>query len=113
RALQDCNQIHKPSPDFLTVSVFLVHHFPFQPLANTSLFLSISSFCKDWDCGYSPHHKELLLLILLVDINYDVGYRSGNTLRFPRVTREPPWTVVLWGLTLATIPAGVSVYFLR
>src|SRR5699024_7251792 len=33
-------------------------------------------------------------------------YRSGNTLRFPRVTHEPPRTIVLWGLTLATIPAG-------
>src|SRR5699024_3626672 len=32
--------------------------------------------------------------------------RSGNTLLFARVTHEPPRTIVLWGLTLATIPAG-------
>src|SRR5699024_4045338 len=51
--------------------------------------------------------------VLVVDINCDVKYRSGNTLRFPRVTREPPRTIVLRGLTLATIPAGVSVCFLR
>src|SRR5699024_816577 len=57
-------------------------------------------------CDYSPHRKELLLLILAVDISYDVRYHSGNTLRFPRVTREPPRTIVLWCLTLATIPAG-------
>jgi len=50
---------------------------------------------------------------LVVDINCDVRYRSGNTLRFPRVTREPPRTIVLRGLTLVTIPAGVCVYFLR
>src|SRR5690625_1036427 len=55
----------------------------------------------------------MLLLILVIDINCDVRYRVGNTLRFPRVTREPPRTIVLWGLTLATVPAGVFVYFLR
>src|SRR5699024_4809682 len=57
-------------------------------------------------CDYSPHRHELLLLILAVDISYDVSCHSGNTLRFPRVTREPPRTIVLWCLTLATIPAG-------
>jgi len=57
--------------------------------------------------------------------DFDGAYtRFGNTLRFPRVTREPPRTIVLWGLTLglrllappktmATVPAGVFVYFLR
>src|SRR5699024_9788961 len=43
---------------------------------------------------------------LVVDINCYIIYRSGNTLRFPRGTREPPRTIVLWGLTVATIPAG-------
>src|SRR5690625_69835 len=57
--------------------------------------------------------KVLLLLSIVVDINCNIRCRSRNTLRFPRVTREPPRTIVLRGLTLATIPAGVSVYFLR
>src|SRR5699024_9239197 len=51
-----------------------------------------------WDCGrlLAPP-KRLLLLIFVVDINYDVTsmvvgvfYRSGNTLRFPRARDEPP-----------------------
>src|SRR5699024_5811714 len=48
-----------------------------------------------------------------MSVNCDVTCHSGNTLRFPRVTREPPRAIALWGLTLATIPAGVFVYFLR
>ncbi len=46
----------------------------------------------------------------------DVGastYRCRNTLRAPRATREPPLAVFFRGLTLVTVPAGVSVYFLR
>jgi len=34
--------------------------------------------------------KELLFLTKYININYDLRHRSGNTLRFPRVTREPP-----------------------
>src|SRR5699024_10640243 len=80
----------------------------------------------------SPHRKPLRLLVpseifavtkpaenncyfntKSINCCDNIIYRSGNTLRFPRVTREPPRTIVLWGLTLATIPAGVFVYFLR
>src|SRR5699024_3217953 len=32
-------------------------------------FIIKDSFRKFWDCGYSPHRKELLLLTLVVDIN--------------------------------------------
>ena len=74
-------------------------------------------------CAYSSRRKYLQLrsppkIIVIFNtksINCcdNIIYRSGNTLRFPRVTREPPRTIVLWGLTLATIPAGVFVYFLR
>jgi len=90
-----------------------MHPFPF------SYAIYKGSFHKFWDwfSAYSSHRKELLLLIIVVDIKCDVTYRSGNTLRFPRVTREPPRTIVLRGLTLglrllappktmATFPAG-------
>src|SRR5699024_1777461 len=65
--------------------------------------LMLSFFLKfwDWDCAYmlAPpktfadtrlQRKELLLLILVIELNCDMRYRFGNTLRFPRVTREPP-----------------------
>src|SRR5699024_7680079 len=73
-----------------------MHPFPF------SYAIYKGSFHKFWDwfSAYSSHRKELLLLIIVVDIKCDVTYRSGNTLRFPRVTREPPRTIVLRGLTL-------------
>src|SRR5690625_7594105 len=57
--------------------------------------------------------KVLLLLSIVVDINCNIRCRSRNTLRFPRVTREPPRTIVLRSLTLATVPAGAPGYFLR
>jgi len=50
--------------------------------------------------------KDLFLKVDTKLKNRDMRYRSGNTLRFPRVTREPPRTIVLWCLTLVTIPAG-------
>src|SRR5699024_1880536 len=45
-----------------------------------------------WDCDYSPHRKELLLLILLVDINCDVcaGVFSAADRCFPRARLQPP-----------------------
>src|SRR5699024_9975669 len=54
------------------------------------LLYLVDSFCKFWDCDYSPPRKKLLLLIPLVDINCDITYRSENTLRFPRAASEPP-----------------------
>src|SRR5699024_6633691 len=89
------------------------------------------TFFRDWDCGYSVPPKRIVVFDTK-PIQCNARYRFGNTLRFPRVTREPPCPgkgyaatfsakdgisrpslSVLWGLTLATFPAGVFVYFLR
>src|SRR5690625_1762120 len=51
------------------------------------------SFRKFWDSGdYSSHRKELLLLILVVDINCHVcaGMFSAADRCFPRARLQPP-----------------------
>src|SRR5699024_12557782 len=69
---------------------------------------------KFWDWDYLSHSKELLLLILTVDISFDISYRSGNTLRFPRARDEPPHShrTLAEGSHRLRFPAGVFVYFL-
>ena len=56
------------------------------------LFCSLGSFHKFCDCDYSPHLKELLLLIFVVDINSDVCARlfSAANRCFPRARLQPP-----------------------
>src|SRR5699024_10659830 len=106
----------------------MIRIMAYSPFASTfpidvyPRFFYSGYFLKDWDCGYASYRKNVVTNT--ESMNCDIRYRFGNTLRFPRVTREPPRTTVLWGLTLglrllappktmATIPAGVFVYFLR
>src|SRR5699024_6774793 len=75
---------------------------------------------KELGCDYSSHRKELLLLIVTVDINYEVtsGFYSIRCIsRRPGSLRvdafrghgfsllEKP---TLWGLQTRAIPAGVT-----
>src|SRR5690625_2748271 len=57
----------------------------------------------------------LLPLILVVDINCDMSYHSGNTLRFPRARDEPPHSqrTLAVGSHRLRFPAGDFVYLLR
>ena len=48
-------------------------------------------------------------------IDWEVTYRSGNTLRFPRARAEPPRSqrTLTVGSHRLRFPAGVYVYFFR